>query len=186
MQVSEVTLRTTSPQQTRAAAAAVAALLRPGDVIALSGELGAGKTCFVQGAAAGLGIEARVTSPTFVLMKTYAGGRVPIVHCDVYRLEYLRDVYDLGDDLLAPDVVTFVEWGDAITPLLPADRLDVDVCRADGSDASTSRGQDTAGSNGEVADADGDRILRLRARGGWSERLPDLALACDSWRDGGA
>jgi tRNA threonylcarbamoyladenosine biosynthesis protein TsaE len=195
VQVPEVTLRTASPQQTRAAAAAVAELLRPGDVVALSGELGAGKTCFVQGAASGLGIQTRVTSPTFVLMKTYPDGRVPVVHCDVYRLEFLRDVYDLGDELLAPDVVTFVEWGDVITPLLPADRLEVDVSRASQPNGGASRraahGGATPGdaSGGDASDpaaldADGDRIVTLRACGGWTQRLPDLVVACDSWRDG--
>jgi len=191
-----VTLRTTSPKQTRAAAAAVAALLRPGDVVALSGELGAGKTCFVQGAASGLGIQTRVTSPTFVLMKTYPEGRVPVVHCDVYRLEFLCDVYDLGDELLAPDVVTFVEWGDAITPLLPADRLEVDVSRAgrpnggasgravNGAAAAQGAPSDADASDPAILDADGDRIVTLRACGGWARRLPDLAVACDSWRDG--
>lgn len=163
----DLTCRTTGPEHTRDLAAALATVLRPGDAVALSGELGAGKTCFVQGAARGLGVDARITSPTFMLMKTYDEGRVPIVHCDVYRLDRLHDVLDLGDEVLAPDVVTFVEWGDAIAPLLPDDRLDVELVLAD------------------AHDPDGDRLLRLRAMGRWRDRLPALTDALAPWVDEG-
>jgi len=160
-----LTLRTRGPDDTQAIAAAVAELLVPGDAVALSGELGAGKTCFVQGAARALGVEGRVTSPTFTLVRSYAG-RLPVVHCDVYRLDRLRDVLDLGDDVLAPEVVTFVEWGDTITALLPDDRLDVELYLAD-------------------PDApDGDRLLRVRVYGRWEARLSELTAACAAWRDG--
>lgn len=121
-------LATSSPDDTRASAAAIARSLQPGDVVTLSGELGAGKTCFVQGAARELGVKERVTSPTFVLMRHYQGS-IPIVHCDVYRLDRLHHVDDLGDEVLAPDVVTFIEWGDAIAPVLPPDRLEVEITR---------------------------------------------------------
>jgi tRNA threonylcarbamoyladenosine biosynthesis protein TsaE len=124
MSDTSLTLTSSGPDDTRALAAALASLLRAGDVVALAGELGAGKTCFVQGAVRGLGVEARVTSPTFVLVRHYQG-RLPVVHCDVYRLDRLQDVHDLGDDVLAPDVVTFLEWADAVQPLLPEDRLEV-------------------------------------------------------------
>jgi tRNA threonylcarbamoyladenosine biosynthesis protein TsaE len=147
-------------------AAAIAAFLRPGDAVALSGELGAGKTCFVQGAARALGVTSRVTSPTFTLVRSYTG-QLPIVHCDVYRLDRLQDVLDLGDEVLAPDVVTFVEWGDAITALLPDDRLEVALYLDD------------------PAEVEGDRVITLRALGGWSSRLPELTVACAAWRDGG-
>lgn len=126
----ELHLATADPDQTRAVAAALAAHLRPGDVVALSGELGAGKTCFVQGAAAALGVTTPVTSPTFVLLHTYPGP-VPVVHGDVYRLGTLRDVLDLGEEVFAPDVVTFVEWGDAIAALLPDDHVEVVLAHAD-------------------------------------------------------
>ena len=160
-------LRTSGPEDTRGIAAAVAELLAPGDVVALSGELGAGKTCFVQGAARALGVEGRVTSPTFVLVRTYQG-RVPVVHCDVYRLDRLHDVYDLGDEVLAPDVVTFVEWGDAVAPLLPEDRLEVEITGA-------------AGVGDE--DDDAERSVLLRALGaGWSHRWEDLTTVCTAWR----
>jgi tRNA threonylcarbamoyladenosine biosynthesis protein TsaE len=165
--VSNLHLRTTCPDDTRAIAAAVAALLEPGDVVALSGELGAGKTVFVQGAAAALGIGDRVTSPTFVLVRSYHDGRLPLVHCDVYRLETLQDVLDLGDEVLTPEGVTFIEWGDAIAPLLPEDRFEVELTLAD------------------VDAPDGDRLVRLRACGRTYSRLPQLTEACVAWHDGG-
>ena len=167
MQDPPLKLRTRGPDDTRGIAAAVATFLRPGDAVALSGELGAGKTCFVQGAARALGISARVTSPTFTLVRSYDGA-LPIVHCDVYRLDRLRDVLDLGDEVLAPEVVTFVEWGDAITSLLPDDRLDVELYLDD------------------PDEPDGDRVVTLRLHGDWVARRADLSTACASWRDGAA
>lgn len=138
-------LTTTGPSATRAVAATLAGQLRPGDVVALSGDLGAGKTCFVQGAAAALGVTHPVTSPTFVLLNTYPGP-VPVVHGDVYRLGTLRDVLDLGEEVFAPDVVTFVEWGDAIAQLLPGDHLEVVLEHAEPppSDADADRGVGTS------------------------------------------
>jgi tRNA threonylcarbamoyladenosine biosynthesis protein TsaE len=109
---------------TAAIGAALAEHLQPGDVVALAGPLGAGKTCLVQGIARGLGVRERVTSPTFVLVRRHAG-RIPLVHCDVYRLEHVQDLHALDDDVLAPDVVTCVEWGDAVSAALPSTRLDV-------------------------------------------------------------
>ena len=122
-----LTLRTAAPEDTRAVAAVLADVLRAGDVVALTGELGAGKTCFVQGAAAALGVDERVTSPTFVLRREYAG-RVPVLHLDVYRLDVLQEVLDLGyEDALDRSSVTFIEWGDAVAPLLPPDHLEVEL-----------------------------------------------------------
>lgn len=101
---------TDSPEATEALAAAIAADLRPGDVVLVSGELGAGKTTFVRGAARALGVSEPVTSPTFTIGQRYAG-RMPVSHLDLYRLEGLSDE-DPGllDDYLTPDAVAFVEW----------------------------------------------------------------------------
>jgi len=116
-------LRTKSAEATRELAGALAALLDAGDVLVLAGDLGAGKTTFTQGLAASLGVTTPVTSPTFTLVHEYAG-RVPIVHIDVYRLEHLQEVHDLGfDELVGGDAVAIVEWGDILGPLLPPDRL---------------------------------------------------------------
>src|SRR5688500_14616230 len=90
-----VTFETRSPDETRRVALALTPTLLPGDVLALSGELGAGKTTFVQGLAAGLRIPERVTSPTFILMREYFGGRYPLVHMDIYRLGNMQEVIDL-------------------------------------------------------------------------------------------
>ena len=107
---------------------AVAGLVQAGDVVSLTGDLGAGKTTFVQGAAAGLGGDAReVTSPTFTLVREYRG-RLPVYHVDVYRLDRVQQVIDLGfEELLDPEGVTFVEWGDAIEGLLPESHLEIEL-----------------------------------------------------------
>ena len=118
---------TGTPEDTRKVAAALAELLVPGDVVSLTGDLGAGKTTFVQGAARGLGVTEQVASPTFVLVREYRGD-VPVCHLDVYRLNRLQEVIDLGfEDLLDPGSVIFVEWGDAIEPLLPDEHLRVEL-----------------------------------------------------------
>lgn len=166
-------LRTATPQDTAAVGEALAPLLRAGDAVALSGELGAGKTVFVQGVARGLGITDRVTSPTFTLVRSYLGGRLPLVHCDVYRLDRLHDVLDLGDEVLAPDVVTLIEWGDAIAPLLPADRLEAELVHD--------------GAPGGTVDEDGvvpaaPRRVRLRLCGGFEARADQLRRAFAPWR----
>ena len=91
----------------------------PGDVVVLAGELGAGKTVFAKGIATALGITEPVVSPTFTIVREY-DGPIPLVHVDVYRLDHLQELLDLGlDDLVGDDAVTVVEWGDRVTALLP-------------------------------------------------------------------
>jgi tRNA threonylcarbamoyladenosine biosynthesis protein TsaE len=122
-----VRLVTGSADDTRRLGRAVSEALRPGDVVALSGDLGAGKTAFVQGAAAGLGVTEPVVSPTFTLVREY-DGPVRVVHVDVYRLDRVNDVVDLGfDEFLDGSAVVFVEWGDVIQGLLPESWLAVDL-----------------------------------------------------------
>jgi tRNA threonylcarbamoyladenosine biosynthesis protein TsaE len=102
---------TASPAETEALAARLAASLRPGDVVLVSGELGAGKTTFVRGAARALGVEVPVTSPTFTLARRYEDGRLPISHLDLFRLAGLdAEEPELLADELAADRVAFVEW----------------------------------------------------------------------------
>ena len=100
-----------SPEDTERAGAALAAALSPGDVVLVSGELGAGKTTFVRGAARALGVTEPVTSPTFVVGHLYDGKPVRVAHLDLYRLAGLDDE-DPGllDPYFGPDLVTFVEW----------------------------------------------------------------------------
>jgi len=182
---STYTLTTATPDDTRAAARGLSALLEPGDVVALSGDLGAGKTCFVQGAAAALGVELPVTSPTFVLVKLLPG-RIPVVHVDVYRLERLRDVHDLGEDVFAPDVVTFVEWGDTIRGLLPDDRLEVALTHVDqpGAHAAGTSAEASPAAGASADDPEGalPRSIEVRAYGTtWQRRADALAAACAAW-----
>jgi tRNA threonylcarbamoyladenosine biosynthesis protein TsaE len=158
-------LRTSRPDDTRALAAAVAGALEAGDVVALTGELGAGKTCFVQGAAAALGVTGRVTSPSFLLRRDYAG-RLPVLHLDVYRLDDLGEVLDLGfEEATDGTRVTFVEWGDAMRPLLPPDHLEVELR--------------TAG----LDDPDRRHATLLAHDDGWRRRLAGLEPALARWAD---
>jgi tRNA threonylcarbamoyladenosine biosynthesis protein TsaE len=122
-----VKTRTRSAAQTRALGTAVAALLRPGDLVVLAGDLGSGKTTFAQGIAAGLGVDDPVVSPTFTIVREYEG-RLPLAHVDVYRLDRLQELYDVGfEELVDGERVTIIEWGDVVQRVLPADHLSVEL-----------------------------------------------------------
>jgi len=130
-----VILYTASADETRAVAAALAAHLEAGDVVVLIGDLGAGKTTFAQGIARGLGVTGPVTSPTFTLVQQYQG-RLPIAHVDVYRLDRIQELHDLGfEELVDGPGVTVIEWGDAVRQLLPPDRVVVRIAPAADDDA---------------------------------------------------
>ena len=156
-------LRSREAGDTRAIGAQLAPFLEPGDVIALTGELGAGKTTFAQGVASGLGFDGPVVSPTFTLVREYRGGRMAIVHADVYRLDRVQDVLDLGLDEIADDGVLLVEWGDAVEGLLPPAHLIVEL---------TVPGEDEARSVGVAATG-----------GSWAPRWERLERALEPWVD---
>ena len=119
------TLRSRSPEETQGIGERLGARLGPGAVIACTGELGAGKTCFLQGLARGLGVTSGVTSPTFVLVNQYRG-RMAIYHLDAYRTGSLTELVDLGlEEMLHGDGVTVIEWADKLLPLLPARTIHV-------------------------------------------------------------
>jgi tRNA threonylcarbamoyladenosine biosynthesis protein TsaE len=101
-----------------------------GDLIVLTGDLGAGKTTLVQGIAAGLGVSAPVLSPTFVIARVHNDGRVPLVHVDAYRLGSTVEVDDLDLDASVADSVTVVEWGAGLVETLTTERLDVRIMRS--------------------------------------------------------
>jgi tRNA threonylcarbamoyladenosine biosynthesis protein TsaE len=106
-----VAAETGSPAETEALAAGLAESLHPGDVVLISGELGAGKTTFVRGAARALGVQVPVTSPTFTIARRYEDGKLPVSHLDLFRLEGLDgEETDLLADELAGDRVAFIEW----------------------------------------------------------------------------
>jgi tRNA threonylcarbamoyladenosine biosynthesis protein TsaE len=125
-----VILTTSTPDETRSLAEALASVAGPGDFICLWGELGAGKTVMAKGFGAGLGVTATINSPTFVLMAEFAG-RLPLFHLDLYRLADAVDAVGGGLlDTRQADGVTLVEWPERLGEALPADRLDI---RIDGS-----------------------------------------------------
>ncbi len=162
-----VVVATASAADTQAVAAALASLARPGDLVVLAGEMGAGKTAFAQGFARGLGIEEPVTSPTFTIVREYRGPSLALHHLDVYRLDHLREVTDLGlGEMLDEDAVMLVEWGDAVLPALPDQYLEVRITFGEGDD---------------------DRRLELRGVGGsWPARGRLLREALAPWLDEGA
>jgi len=122
-----IEIETETADQTREVGVALATLLQPRDTVVLTGDLGAGKTTLVQGIGRGLGVRDDVASPTFTLVREYAG-RLDVAHVDVYRLQRVQDVVDLAlDELGGPERVLLIEWGDAVQDLLPEDRLRVEL-----------------------------------------------------------
>lgn len=114
--------KTSSPDETFELAKKFSHRLKRRDILALEGELGAGKTCFVQGLAAGLGVPEKlyVRSPSFTLMNEYAGGKMPLYHFDFYRLVKENELEDLGlDEYFSGDGVTVIEWADRFPGSLP-------------------------------------------------------------------
>jgi tRNA threonylcarbamoyladenosine biosynthesis protein TsaE len=129
-----IQLRAQTADDTRSVGEAFADLLRPRDAVILTGELGAGKTTLVQGIARGLGVTDRVVSPTFTLVREYHG-RLEVAHVDVYRLERIQDVMDLGlEELGDGEAVLLVEWGDAVEEVLPADHVTIELTGAEDDD----------------------------------------------------
>jgi tRNA threonylcarbamoyladenosine biosynthesis protein TsaE len=151
---------------TRELGEALAGLAHPGDIILLTGDLGAGKTAFAQGFARGLGVEERVTSPTFTLARDY-DGRLRLHHLDVYRLDRLQEAVDLGlPEMVDDGSVTLIEWGDVVIPTLPAAYLEIRLSFGDDDDA---------------------RVLELRPTGSsWVARNRQLAEVLAPWCDGAA
>lgn len=160
----ERVLHAATTDDTHAVGEALAQVLVSGDVVVLTGELGAGKTTLVRGVAEGLGAEEHVASPTFTLVREYVTGRIPIAHVDVYRLTRVQDVVDLGLEELSDGVaVLLIEWGDAIEELLPADRLRVELTTSPADDES--------------------RRIEVSTEGpGWTSREEALGQALDPWR----
>jgi tRNA threonylcarbamoyladenosine biosynthesis protein TsaE len=153
---------TTAADETQQLGAAIAELVRAGDLVLLAGELGAGKTALVQGLGRGLGITEPIISPTFMLARQHDGGRIVLHHLDVYRLEQMHEVFDVGlPELLDDGGVTVIEWGDVIAPALPADFLEVRLRFGDGDD---------------------DRIIEVVAVGPrWNARTRALSQALSAW-----
>jgi tRNA threonylcarbamoyladenosine biosynthesis protein TsaE len=151
------TLTTEGAGETEAVGEAIGSQLRVGDLVVLTGDLGAGKTTFAKGLARGLGVTQKVTSPTFTIVQEYEG-RVPVAHVDVYRLDRIQELHDFGFEELLESRVTIVEWGEAIALVLPRDRVDVRLALHD--------------------DDDDQRVVDVVASGpGWSTRRTGLDAA---------
>ena len=151
---------TATVDETKALGAAVAAIVDTGDVVVLIGDLGAGKTAFVQGLATTLGVTAPVTSPTFTLANRYEG-RLVVNHLDVYRFDCPEEVSDLALPELLDEGVTLVEWGDTISSALGPDHLSVTIRFGAGDD---------------------DRNFELRSHGeSWQGRADRLRAALEPW-----
>jgi tRNA threonylcarbamoyladenosine biosynthesis protein TsaE len=156
-----LTAHTKSADDTRALAAELAAVARPGDLLLLAGDMGAGKTAFVQGFGRALGVEEPITSPTFVIVRTY-DGRFPVIHVDAYRLEHLQELVDLGiGELLDHEGVTLIEWGDVVIPALPPEYHEVRL---------------------ELGEGDDERVVHLRGAGAsWATRADAIGGVLDRW-----
>ena len=123
---------TNTPEETEALGARLARALEPGAVVAFTGDLGAGKTAFVRGLARGLGVQDRVTSPTFTIVNEYEGGRLPLFHFDLYRLGCADELFDIGwEDYLARGGVCAVEWSERMEELLEPGTIRVDLRRGE-------------------------------------------------------
>lgn len=123
---------TSGAEQTRQIARNLAQTLQPGDVLALDGDLGAGKTCFIQGLAEGIGFPGHVTSPTFTLLHEYFGGRLPLYHADLYRIDSASEFLRAGlMDYFDSDGVLAIEWAERIAELLPPRAIRVRIMPGD-------------------------------------------------------
>ena len=152
-----MTIEVRTATDMRRLGAALAAIAQPGDLVVLTGELGAGKTTLVQGIGAGLGVAGDVLSPTFVIARVHRGGRLPLVHADAYRLQSVEEIDDLDLDTSLDESLTVVEWGAGLADRLASDLLEVRIARSDD-------------------DADETRYVTLHPVGAsWAARVEDVA-----------
>jgi tRNA threonylcarbamoyladenosine biosynthesis protein TsaE len=162
--VTGLTVVTHSAKETRDIGNAIGAVVGPGDVVLLAGGLGAGKTELTKGIAHALGVRDTVVSPTFTLARRYAG-RVPLVHVDLYRLDRVQELLDLGLEEEGDEAVTVVEWGDIAAAHLPRERLEIRLEPLAGRDATSARPDDRLvsialhGASWHARDADFQRAL---------------------------
>jgi tRNA threonylcarbamoyladenosine biosynthesis protein TsaE len=173
-------LRAASLAETHQIAAALASLCRPGDMIVLSGEMGAGKTAFAKGFGAALGVTEPITSPTFTLVHSYdiapglGNGAKALHHADLYRLDRTAEVADLAlDELAEYQGIVLVEWGDVVDALF-GDHL---VVRLEPD------GDDGAGGDADDVLTDTSRLIEISASGShWAPRWDRLVEACARFR----
>ena len=162
-----ITITVNSPDDTRAVGQTLATALRAGDLVMLSGGLGAGKTTFTQGIGTGLQVKWRVSSPTFIVARVHPSlvGGADLIHADAYRIKDLTDLETLDLDSTLEEAITVIEWGEGKTEQLSADRLEIEIHREHGGVATSSNG---------VVDLaqmdDGKRTITIRPLGKrWKE-----------------
>jgi tRNA threonylcarbamoyladenosine biosynthesis protein TsaE len=155
-------VRTRSAAETTGLGRRLGELVLPGEVILLVGELGTGKTTFVRGFAAGLGIDDRVRSPSFQIVRTHEGGRFPLVHVDLYRLSSANEVLDLGlEELISPPAVAAIEWGEKASPIAGSDYLELEFSWS--------------------PDDEDTRTIRFLPSGRWRGRMGELSESVRTW-----
>lgn len=167
MRLPFLTVRTRSADETVSLGRRIGTLLRPGEVLLLVGDLGTGKTTFVQGLASGLGIDGRARSPTFTIVHSYGGGRYPLHHIDLYRCSSPAEVTELGiEELVEPPAVAAIEWGEKAGEISGEDYLELRFAW-DGDDDAT-------------------RTISLLPAGRWQERMGELAETVRTWATEGS
>ena len=177
-------ITTRDAEQTRSVGRALAGLVQAGDVIMLSGDLGAGKTTFTQGLGEGMGVRGRVASPTFIVAREHPNPHGPaLIHADAYRITDLDDVETLDLESSLDQAVTVIEWGEGKVEGLSEDRLEIQIVRAHGSDLQQTT---VAGEVVDLASIDDERrtLVVKACSQRWSEQdLLVLAHAGDSWEE---
>lgn len=165
MRVPFLVARTRSAAETTSLGRCLGELVRPGELLLLVGDLGTGKTTFVQGLAEGLRQPRRARSPSFTMVHTYEGGRYPLVHVDLFRCISSEEVFELGlEELIEPPAVAAVEWGEKALSVAGDDFLELEF---------------------EWDDADDDtRTIRFLPSGRWQARMGELGECVRSWAQG--
>jgi tRNA threonylcarbamoyladenosine biosynthesis protein TsaE len=121
------TIITKSPEETKKLGKEISKLVKPGDLLAFYGELGAGKTCFIQGISEGLEVKDYVTSPSFTIINEYQG-KIPFYHFDVFRVSNIEEIIELGyEEYFYGEGLTVIEWAEKIENLLPKDHLKIEI-----------------------------------------------------------
>ncbi len=167
MRLPFLTVRTRSADETTSLGRRIGALLRPGEVVLLVGDLGTGKTTFVQGLADGLGIGTRARSPTFTIVHSHEGGRYPLHHVDLYRCSSPAEVGELGlEELLEAPAVTAIEWGEKASEIAGRDYLELEFA--------------WDGNSEEI------RTIRFLPSGRWRDRMSELSESVRAWATAGA
>lgn len=162
MRLPFLSVRTRSANETTSLGRRVGEILRPGEVLLLVGDLGTGKTTFVQGLAVGLGVPTRARSPSFTMIQTHEGANYPLVHVDLFRCAHSGEVAELGlEELFEPPAVAAVEWGEKAMEIAGSDYLELEFSW----DAAT----------------DDTRTIKFLPYGRWRERMGDLSETVRAW-----